>query len=220
MMLPRRCRRPCRASRPDGSRPAPSATEPAAAAGHYAADRSNFRRHTRCVQPAPLLTYPWRFRCPFQRRTVERYKQCHPCFDTALSDGTESSNPLSSSAESVFNVRGGQKFIRPFRRSARGSRLLRSARSASSAKSTAQTCICSTTSGSTTVLDNLRHRRASLWKYSASPGSMKRKIVQKPYNSIACGLGSRPFHPILNYKSTRAFSGSVPSGVWLELRMA
>jgi hypothetical protein len=53
------------------------------------------------AQPAPPLIRLWRFPCPFQRRTAERYKGAAisvltlPC-----QDGTDSSNPLSSSKES------------------------------------------------------------------------------------------------------------------------
>jgi hypothetical protein len=53
------------------------------------------------AQPAPPLIRLWRFPCPFQRRTAERYKGAAisvltlPC-----QDGTDSSNPLSSSGES------------------------------------------------------------------------------------------------------------------------
>ena len=58
-----------------------------------------------CVQPAPLLTYPWRFRCPFQRRTAERYKGAAiPVLTLPCQDGTDSSNPLSSSDESRANL--------------------------------------------------------------------------------------------------------------------
>src|ERR1700751_3876244 len=54
------------------------------------------------AQPAPPLIRLWRFPCPFQRRTAERYKGAAisvltlPC-----QDGTDSSNPLSSSSESA-----------------------------------------------------------------------------------------------------------------------
>jgi hypothetical protein len=56
------------------------------------------------AQPAPPLIRLWRFPCPFQRRTAERYKGAAisvltlPC-----QDGTDSSNPLSSRRESRAN---------------------------------------------------------------------------------------------------------------------
>jgi hypothetical protein len=56
------------------------------------------------AQPAPLLIRLWRFPCPFQRRTAERYKGAAiPVLTLPCQDGTDSSNPLSSSGESNAN---------------------------------------------------------------------------------------------------------------------
>jgi hypothetical protein len=56
------------------------------------------------AHPAPLLTRSWRSPCPFQRRTAERYKGAAiPVLTLPCQDGTDSSNPLSSSRESRAN---------------------------------------------------------------------------------------------------------------------
>jgi hypothetical protein len=94
--------------RADGSQ------EPAAATGHYATDRSGFRQHTVRAQPAPLLIRLWRFPCPFQRRTAERYKGAViPVLTLLCQDGTDSSNPLSSSSQSVSAVDPGAESEKP-----------------------------------------------------------------------------------------------------------
>jgi hypothetical protein len=57
------------------------------------------------AQPAPPLIRLWRFPCPFQRRTAERYKGAAiPVLTLPCQDGTDSSNPLSSSKESAANL--------------------------------------------------------------------------------------------------------------------
>src|SRR5262249_54847440 len=99
--LSRRWRRPGRASRPAGSRPAPSATEPVAAAEHHLADRRGFRRHTRLSPTRTAPHVPLEVSVPVpapNRRPLQRGYR--PSFDTDLSDGTVSSNPLSSSGAS------------------------------------------------------------------------------------------------------------------------
>ena len=68
-----------------------------------------------------VLIRLWRFPCPFQRRTAERYKGAAiPVLTLPCQDGTDSSNPLSSSGESSAN-RAASAFRRerPARRSAR-----------------------------------------------------------------------------------------------------
>jgi tetratricopeptide (TPR) repeat protein len=61
---------------------------------------------------SPLLFHLLRFPCPFQRRTAERYKGAAiPVLTLPCQDGTDSSNPLSSSGESSTNrtrSRGGE----------------------------------------------------------------------------------------------------------------
>jgi hypothetical protein len=84
------------AFRADGSQ------EPAAATGHYAADRSGFRRHTRPSPTRAAASFALEVSVRVPASNPEGNKRAAiPVLILPCQDGTDSSNPLSSSGESA-----------------------------------------------------------------------------------------------------------------------
>jgi hypothetical protein len=89
------------------------------ATGHYAGSKRLPPAHSPEPNPRRSSFAFGGFPCPVQRRTAERYKGAAiPVLTLPCQDGTDSSNPLSSSGESATNQRTGDEAVNraPLRR--------------------------------------------------------------------------------------------------------